>query len=414
MLTHIKNNAKAKSTPDSPFAKKWQQIENKQKRNANTKKKVNDLYQVFQNEILPEEKKLIELLAQETLHLITFLPRKSFTQWQREELQTWIESNLDTLSTHPFGNRELFERVSKEYSDSLVEEAKKVNKDHLFSPEEIDYMRSMADQMFQGKKAFTDKELEDFLRDPTIFQETLQAFLDEQAEEEHANFTDNEQDEHEYYQEDEEGYQEEYQNYRNYTEDPQAEQALKKHNKLKSLFNTSNLNKLYKLLANRLHPDKEKNEHLKAEKSELMSTLVNAKKNKDAFTIISMFHQFMPESENDFFDGNNQELSDALITLLNQKSHELDQENHDEKYANGVKSMIWRKLNGRSKKATQDNINAHMADLEDSHTRLHYYINEVKTVLLLKDILSERYDQRNSFPFSDNDFSLEEIVELFK
>lgn len=308
----------------------------------------------------------------------------------------------------------MFERVSKEYSDSLVEEAKKVNKDHLFSPEEIDYIRSMADQIFQGKKEFTDKEFEDFLRDPTIFQETLQAFLDEQAEEEHANFTDNEQDEHEYYQEDEEGYQEYHQNYRNYTEDPQAEQALKKHNKLKSLFNTSNLNKLYKLLANRLHLDKEKNEHLKAEKSELMSTLVNAKKNKNAFTIISMFHQFMPESENGFFDGNNQELSDALITLLNQKSHELDQENDDEKYANGVKSMIWDKLNGRSKKATQDNINSHLADLEDSHTRLHYYINEVKTVVLLKDILSERYDQRNSFPFSDNDFSLEEIVELFK
>ena len=407
MLTQVKSNLQDTLDTDSPFAKKWLQIQKKQKRNASTKKKIDDLYQVFQNEILPEEQKIVALIAQETLHLITFLPRKSFTQWQREELQTWIEGNLETLNEHPFGNAELFKDVSTAYRDALVQEAQKIDEDHEFLPEEIDYMRSMADQMFQGKKEFTNEELQAFMRDPTVFQETLQNFLSEQAQKQESNFTDDEQDEGEFSQEESEYHGKN-------TEDPHVKSQLNKQSKLKSLFNAGNLNKLYKLLANRLHPDKETNEHLKAEKTELMSQLVTAKKNKDAFTIISMFHQFMPDSENTFFDGDDTELGQALITLLNEKSHELDKENSDEKYSNGLKSMVWNKLNGRSKKVTQENINSHLADLEDDHTRLNYYIHEVKTVVLLKEILTERYEQRNTSPFGDAGFSLDMLDEFFR
>jgi len=407
MLTHVTNTKKSEKTPDSPFSKKWQQIEKKQKRNANTKKKIEALYQTFQDEILPEEQKLVELLAQETRHLITFSPRKSFTQWQREELQDWIESNLQSLMQHPFGNRELFESVSQEYKDALMEQAQKINDDHDFLPEEIEYMRTMADEMFHGEKEFTDEELEAFMRDPVLFQQVLHEFMEEQEQTAQDDFFGEEQNEDDFEQE-------EQQYYHNGNERYQDEQQLKKQNKLKSLFNSSKLNKLYKILANRLHPDKETNEHLKAEKSDLMAKLVTAKKEKDAFTIISMFHQFMPESENSLFDGNDEELTQALVTLLDEKLQQLDKENGDEKYNNGIKSMIWQKLNARSKKATEEKIYMHLADLEDSHTRLNYYINEVKTVKLLKEILSERYEQRRSNPFESGEFSLDDLEDLFR
>lgn len=56
-----------------------------------------------------------------------------------------------------------------------------------------------------------------------------------------------------------------------------------------------------------------------------------------------------------------------------------------------------------------------MADLEDDRTRYSYYIHEVKTVKLLKEILSERYDERNeSMLFTDNDFSLDDLADLFR
>lgn len=401
MLTATKTPSSEKSV--SPFDKKWLQIEKKQKRNAAAKVKIDKLYQTFQDDVLYEEQRTVELLAQETQHLISFLPRKSFTQWQREELQAWIEDNLSILSEHPFGNRELFAEVGKEYSDFLVKSAQKMNKKHQFSLEEIDFMREMTQQMFNGERDFTEEELIEFLRDPEVFQQTLGEYLAEKSLEDD-DFEGDDFDEH--FHHDTHGNQQ-----KQYEQNKQEDE---KQTKLKSLFNSSKLNKLYKMLANRLHPDKEANEHLKAEKSELMAKLVTAKKNKDAFTIISMFHQFMPESDEILFDGNDEALTQALVFLLNEKLYQLDQEHHENRYHNGIKSIVWQKFNARSKKATQENIDRHLADLEDEHTRLNYYIHEVKTVAILKEILSERYDQRQINSFYESEFSPDDFEQFFR
>ncbi|MBL4821926.1 MAG: hypothetical protein JKX90_00175 [Colwellia sp.] len=404
MLTHLKDKKSATSKSNDPLAIKWLEIEKKQKRNANFKRKITDLYQVFKDDILHEEHKLVELLGQETRHLMTFLSRKSFTQWQKEELTNWIESNLDTLSTHPFGNAELAGDLRKEYNEFLVASTEKIDENIDFDEELLAEMRELCEEMFLGEISFSDEELASFIRNPEMFQQAFQEFLEIKRDKEH-------EDEGFFGDDSADGYS---------TEDPYEEysreevQQQKQQNKLKYLFNSSNLNKLYKILANRLHPDKERNEHLKAEKSALMAQLVKAKKNKDAYTIISMFHQFMPESELTLFDGSDEELTQALIKLLNEKLRELDQENKDQKYNNGLPSMIWQKLSGRSKKATQENIDTHLADLEDSHTRLNYYIHEVKTVKLLKEILSERYEQNSFNPFANGNFSLADLEEMFR
>lgn len=395
MLTHLKDKKNSTSKANDPLAKKWLEIEKKQKRNLNFKRKTTDLYQMFKDDILQEEHKLVELLGQETRHLMSFLPRKSFTQWQKEELASWIESNLDTLSTHPFGDAELAHDLRKEYSDFLVASTEQIDEDVDFDETLLAEMRALCEEMFLGEVSFSDKELADFIRDPAIFQQAFQAFLeaknDEELESEGFSGDDSEYSSSKEY---------------NYEEDSRED---KQQSKLKSLFNSSNLNKLYKILANRLHPDKERNEQLRAEKSVLMAQLVKAKKEKDAYTIISMFHQFVPESELSLFDGNDQELTQALIKLLNEKLKTLDQENHEQKYNNGLESLVWQKFSGRSKKATQENIDTHLADLEDSHTRLNYYIHEVTTVKLLKEILSERYEQKNFNPFTNANFSLDKM-----
>ena len=399
MLTHLKDKKNSSSKANDPLAKKWLEIEKKQKRNANLKRKMTDLYQVFKDDILDEERRLVELLGQETRHLMSFLSRKSFTQWQKEELANWIESNLETLSTHPFGNADLANDIRNEYSDFLVASAESNDKDIDLDEESLAEMRELCEEMFLGELSFSDEQLANFIRDPETFKQAFQAFLEAKHDEDDEGlFGDDSQDDYS-------------------TEEPYEEHSreeVQQQNKLKSLFNSSNLNKLYKILANRLHPDKERNEHLRAEKSELMAQLVKAKKDKDAYTIISMFHQFVPESELSLFDGNNQELSEALIKLLNEKLKTLDQENHEQKYNSSLESLIWQKFSGRSKKIIQENIDCHLADLEDSHTRLNYYIHEVTTVKLLKEILSERYEQNSFNPFADAHFSLDDLDNMFR
>jgi hypothetical protein len=399
MLTHLKDTKNSTSKTNDPLAKKWLEIEKKQKRNANFKRKMTDLYQVFKDDILQEEHKFVELLGQETRHLMTFMSRKSFTQWQKEELSNWIESNLDNLSTYPFGNAELAHDLRNEYSDSLSACTQKIDGEVDLDEELLAEMRELCEEMFLGELSFSDEQLANFIRDPETFKQAFQAFLEAKDDEDDEGlFGDDSQDDYSA----EEPYEE------------QCREEVQQQNKLKSLFNSSNLNKLYKILANRLHPDKERNEHLRAEKSELMAQLVKAKKDKDAYTIISMFHQFVPESELSLFDGNNQELSEALIKLLNEKLKTLDQENYDQKHNNSTESLIWQKFSGRSKKIIQENIDSHLADLEDSQTRLNYSIHEVTTVKLLKEILSERYEKNSFNPFADADFSLDDLANMFR
>ena len=49
MLTQVEKTQKASEKTDSLFTKKWQEIEKKQKRNANVQKKIDTLYQFFQD-----------------------------------------------------------------------------------------------------------------------------------------------------------------------------------------------------------------------------------------------------------------------------------------------------------------------------------------------------------------------------
>ncbi len=254
----------------------------KQKRNAATKAKLDKFYQRFQSELLPEEKKLAELLVQETRHLMSFMPRKSFTNWQREELHVWIESNLDILAGHPFADSEQTSDLRQEYGEHLLKNIDKDVDEGAYAQEELDELRKVCEAMFNGEESFSDEDLVGFLRDPDAFQQKFHEYVDARSDKASDDFNTNDYDDNN--QDDESFFEDEYQY-------QQAEDETKKQTKLKELFNNSKLNKLYKILANRLHPDKEMNPQLKEQKQELMVQLANAKKQKDAFTIISMFHQ---------------------------------------------------------------------------------------------------------------------------
>ncbi|PCH96485.1 MAG: hypothetical protein COB83_05425 [Gammaproteobacteria bacterium] len=406
MLTKIKAQQKNKEKPTDPLAKKWLEVEKKQKRNASFKTKIDNLYQRFQEDILPGEQEYVALLGKETQHLMSFLSKKSLLKWQKEELHDWIESNLDLLSTHHFGDSELTQILQEEYRDMLLASSNKMADDEEIDLAVLADMRNMIDEMFEGEKSFSDDELSDFIRDPSRFHTVFQDFVENREKQNSAPEHDDD--------EEEQGCYEEYARQHGYQHNSTADQAkANQQDKLKALFNSSKLNKLYKILANRLHPDKEKNEHLKAEKSVLMAKLVKAKKDKDAFTIISMFHQFVPESDLTLFDGNDDELTQALLELLNEKLRELDRENSDNKYNNGLVSAVWQNLGGRSKKIIQENFTTHLADIAQDKKELNHHLDEMTTVKKLKKVLIERNEKQQFNPFFGEGFSLDDLDEFF-
>ena len=77
-----------------------------------------------------------------------------------------------------------------------------------------------------------------------------------------------------------------------------------------------------------------------------MVKLAEAKKKNDAFAIISMYQQYIPDNELNL-DKN---ITKELLALLTEKLEQLDIEYRALKYSNSIESMVWQKLGGRTKK----------------------------------------------------------------
>ena len=66
------------------------------------------------------------------------------------------------------------------------------------------------------------------------------------------------------------------------------------------------------------------------------------------------------------------------------------------------------------KKAIQENFDTHIADLENDQTQFKYSIDEMKTVKVLKEVLSERYEKNRFNPFGESSFSLDDLDAMFR
>jgi len=389
---------KAQKKKQNAFSKKWAQVEKKQTRNLNYKNKLNKLYTHFQTEILPFEHQLCEAIAEETRHLMSFISRKSFANWQREELTVWIESNIDTLTEHPFVPDGLSQSLHKEYSDHLTDNCNIMDKDEMIDPLHITGMRELLVEL-EVPDNFSDEQLADFIRNPKTFTDHIEKVMAERVKQEaESEFYEDELDDQFF-----EDIEDDFINSDHFQHFQQSHQKHQK--KLKDLFNASLLKKCYKKLANILHPDKEQNVDLKEQKSELMAILVQAKKEKDAFTIISMYQEHVPDNDLNL----DKDVSKELLELIDEKLKQLDDEHHHIKNARCIENMLWQKLGGKSKKIMAEKQRQHLFELNEGKEEMFHNIDNSKNMKQLNKILSKRYDSRHQNPFS-NFGSLEELM----
>ena len=163
MLNTIKQKKNQKK--ENAFSNKWEQVEKKQTRKLKFRKKLDDFNKQFQKDILPFEVKFCEMMVDQTRHLMGFVSRKSFTEWQREELNIWIESNIDSLYEHPFSPEGLSQALRKEYTDSLLDTVNVMDKDGTVDPLHILEMRNLLAEL-DIEDNFSDEQLAEFIREP--------------------------------------------------------------------------------------------------------------------------------------------------------------------------------------------------------------------------------------------------------
>ena len=382
-----------KNKPSSTLSSLWIKIEKHQKRNANFTKKRSKLFEQFKQQAQPAEQKLAEAITAQAEHLIHFLSKKSLTDKQRNELLGWISDEIDYLATHPFSEgidvADLREQINTELT--LLAESL----DQAVDEESIVELANMLDEMFDGEMQFNREELIEIIKNPALIQEHVQRFHEKMNEEEIEKDDDSE--------EFDQGFEEDF--------DYQYNRSFSKRNSkeelgiLEKLFKGSQLNKMYKRLAAKLHPDKESDATKKAIKHDLMQQLATARENKDVFTLLTLYHEHI---DDDSFNFDAETLA-AIEALLSKKVSELNAELKELKSADTPEAIVWEHFHGRSNKITTENIAIHTERLEDEVMSINQFIVSTSTLKALKTELNTRIKQRESSPFFNFDDDLESM-----
>jgi hypothetical protein len=391
------NSTNHKTSIPNKLSALWLKIEKHQKRNTNFSKKTHKLFEQFKNEALPFEQQQAKVIATQLEHLINFISKKSFTETQRDESLDWITSDIDYLDSHPFAENIDTNTLRNKMNKELAALAEK--QPLLINDESIIELQNMLDDMFNGELQLNKGELINIIKNPALLEEYIKDFCKNLNEQEtHYNDEDEEQSE--------DPFEEDY----FYNEFNDNEQHTGKNNidALEKLFKSSQLNKMYKRLASKLHPDKENNAAKKSIKHDLMQQLATARKNKDIYSLLTLYHEHIKDDSFSF----DTETILAIESLLEKKVSDLNYELRELKASDDPEVIVWRHFNGRSKKETSQNIENHVNQLNDELTSISLLVSNTKTVKALKVKLNARIAERKSSPFFNFGGSLEDLMNM--
>lgn len=350
-----KSASKARSPEHKAFDAAWNKVIRQQKANAKLQAEVRTFSAEVSVAIAAQERAYIETTRQTCEHLLAFCKRKSLSLQQREELLHWVTDYLMNISSNPFS-------VPADLSalhDAVAAQLR-----------ELDAHYSATGGAAAPVDASESKQAS---QADDLFDQLFGECEDEEEEDD----------------DDDEDWDEE-------LEDPaeawfgsaahEAEQAARQAEgqALKELMKSSSINKLFRKVAQVLHPDREPNEEARAEKNRLMGILLQARDANDIPLLFSLYAEYVGESPLREFSDN----LGGITTLLQRQYEHLCGQTEAIIDEEPVSAMLYRRFHRKSRPAVQRAIQAHLRTVESDTQNLQLLRREVTTVAALKRHLS--------------------------
>jgi hypothetical protein len=130
--------------------------------------------------------------------------------------------------------------------------------------------------------------------------------------------------------------------------------------KLKSLEDNLSVEKLFRQLAKVLHPDREQDDLLRAEKHVLMSQCLKARKENDINALLNLYCEYVGELPDDLNNNSHNELISALEAQLKTLQSELRQK----LFGDPMHNMIVERYASSNQADTEQRIQSHADSLE--------------------------------------------------
>lgn len=367
---------KASKKHEQPLQREWQRIVNLKKKNERLEQELTAFEQDCMDTLREDEQQMVDAILQQSRHLSQFLSRKSLAQWQKIELFEWINENLIQAAGSPFCNHSQLEEVSRflqHLQESLgldapepepetgqgkrrkgpdprqKQEKKNQREDtatvdmfeDLFADFESDTGEQSEEQ--PGGKAFEDDE------DPNYWEHLFDEFIRE--------------------------------------EEAEADQARRDQTQsLQQLLKKSSINTLFRRLARLLHPDREQDESLKAQRHDQMSQLIQAREHNDLFTLFNLYQEHTGEFPLESLSGD----SDQVLELLKAHTQELREQQETVIYADPVRGRLYDLFYDNKPNMRKRKLQRYLVELRELIANERGITRSIRSIATLKPYLEER------------------------
>lgn len=351
------------STEKNYFQLLWDKIEKYELRNQKAEKKVNDLYQEYELTVFPYQKKMANSRCEFVEHLMTFLSVKNIKPQERQRLFDYVGQWLEELHhCSIFCDLEILNKLCEKF-DTYHDQFYHKEKQQALNKACSEFENMIKDMLGEDvelphkkiREAISSNDEHDLFKLLESIQNEYQKKhpIEDSEEQDEWDDVDPEWDDFEF----------------NYYKNEEEEAS-----KITELFKGSQLNKIYKRIANVIHPDKEQDPLKRKEKHELMQSLVKAKKDRDVITLIKMYSQFVPDGE--YHLGG--EAMKHVEHLLEMKVRTLNLAHKEIFNGQGVKSHVWKNFSATSKKKIQEKM-------QDHNYEIGLEINRIEKDILKSD-----------------------------
>lgn len=336
---------------------------------------------LFRELILPREQRITNALGRLTGSLINHFGNSERDAAERSLLGLWIIQNLNTLTTHPFATK-------TECNDLLIRFSGILDDDDPIDSQLITLLQPLRIEIIDKAGGMDDQDPAS--ANETFSQQTINAAEDESeelvfdfgwhkkpsaVEGNHQNsFQDStkpaaSQDA-----------DEEIESGPDFIDPAQLDDKIRKSQKSLSV------NRLFRQLAKVLHPDREQDEAIKAEKHLLMSQCLEARQKKDIDTLLQLYCEHVGDLPQDLTDTSHQELISALELQLKLVQQELRQQ----RFGDALLTQIVERYSDSNNQRMEAKVALHAKELDQEIRQNENVIERLNTQAGLQMALNQR------------------------
>lgn len=361
-----------------PLQVYWDKIKRAEKSYQSAERKRTRIVEQFNQEILPFEEILCQVRYQFIQHLINFLERKSLAAYLKEEVLAWAHAELQQLVGSPFrGGLELSAlyqqldmheaRLAGDTTSSDIDELRQTLSS-LFGSDEFDFSQAPEDKEFEKSDAPEDESEKG--NSNFSFQDII-----EEIQREAAAF---------------------FERFHEGTHHDDSEHCFADQNPETTSFKI--FDKLYKQLAQRIHPDRATDDKDRAKRHELMLELSQARKLKDVYALLKIAQDIGATTDVSLAEDQ----INQLLKSLKKKLATLREDKRELKCQSTTDGMIYSAFHSRTNREMNLKFTQHQKALQCEISELTALTNRLSSIKNLKALLDERsisYPSVLDFPF---------------